>query len=189
MVAVAHICDQPSMQLAAVRLFVKRIMKTMATAKTPAAAAKPAPKKVAAPKPAVKAAAKVPAAAKVAAPASQTLTEQAKDAFDQAQAKARKAADTGKTKTAGAMNDMAAMVEDVAKTIDDRIGVQYGDYARKAASAVSGVAEGLQSKEVEQLMDDARDFVRKRPAVAIGAAAAVGFLLTRLIKADDSEEA
>ena len=120
-----------------------------------------------------------------AAPVAQTLTDQAKDAFGQAQAKARKAADTGKTKTAGAMNDMAAMVEDVAKTIDDRMGTQYGDYARKAASAVSGAAQGLQSKEVEQLMDDAREFVRARPAVAIGAAAAVGFLLTRLIKADD----
>jgi ElaB/YqjD/DUF883 family membrane-anchored ribosome-binding protein len=161
--------------------------KKMATAKTPAAAPKPAAKPAVKKAPTKKPAAK-PAQSIAAAP-SPSLTEQAKDALHQAQAKARKAADTGKTKTAGAMNDMASMVEDVAKTIDDRLGPQYGDYARKAASAVSGVAEGLQSKEVEQLMDDAREFVRKRPAVAIGAAAAVGFLLTRLIKADDSEEA
>jgi ElaB/YqjD/DUF883 family membrane-anchored ribosome-binding protein len=187
MVAVALIGDQPGMQLAGARPLVKRKRKTMATAKTPADAAKPAPKRAPAKKPAAKpAAAKVTAAAAAPSP---SLTDQAKDALNQAQAKARKAADTGKATAAGAMTDMAAMVEDVAKTIDDRIGVQYGDYARKAASAVSGVAEGLQSKEVEQLMDDAREFVRKRPAVAIGAAAAVGFLLTRLIKADDSDEA
>ncbi len=184
MMALAHIGDQPGMQLAGARPLVKRMIKTMATAKTPADAAKPAPKRAPAKKPVAKA-----AAAPVVAAPSTSLTDQAKDAFNQAQAKARKAADTGKATAAGAMTDMAAMVEDVAKTIDDRIGVQYGDYARKAASAVSGVAEGLQSKEVEQLMDDAREFVRKRPAVAIGAAAAVGFLLTRLIKADDSEEA
>ncbi len=118
-----------------------------------------------------------------------TLRDEATNFFGQASEKMRKAADTGKSKASGAMDEVAAMVEDVAKTIDERVGSQYGDYARKAASAVSGVAEGLKSKEVEQLLDDARDFVRKKPAVAIGAAAAVGFLLTRLIKAGNDDEA
>ena len=81
------------------------------------------------------------------------------------------------------------MVEDVAKTIDAQVGPQYGDYARRAASAVSSVATSLESKDVDQLLDDAREFVKARPGVAIGAAAAFGFLLTRLVKAGDDDDA
>ena len=35
----------------------------------------------------------------------------------------------------------------------------------------------------DDIVEDTRNFVRKSPALAIGAAAAVGFLLTRLIRA------
>ena len=81
------------------------------------------------------------------------------------------------------------MVEDVASTLDAKVGAQYGDYARKAADAVSGLAETLKSKEIDDLLADARNFVRQRPAVAIGAAAALGFVLTRIVRAGDDKEA
>ncbi len=162
----------------------------MATAKTPTAA-----KPKAAPKTASKPAAAKAPAKRAAAPKplplkteTATLRDQATEALGNAGAKARKAANTGKDNAAGAMNTMASMVEDVAKTIDAQVGPQYGDYARKAASAVSGVATSLQSKDVDQLLDDAREFVKARPAVAIGAAAAFGFLLTRLVKAGDDDD-
>jgi ElaB/YqjD/DUF883 family membrane-anchored ribosome-binding protein len=158
---------------------------TAATAPKARAKAAPASKKSAA-SPAAKRAAVKPAKLEA---EPKTLREEASSLFGQASEKVRKAADTGKAKATGAMDDVAAMAEDVAKTIDERLGTQYGDYARKAASAVSGIAEGLKSKEVEQLLHDARDFVRKKPAVAIGAAAAVGFLLTRLLKAGDNDDA
>jgi ElaB/YqjD/DUF883 family membrane-anchored ribosome-binding protein len=53
---------------------------------------------------------------------------------------------------------------------------------------VSGVADTLKSKEVDELLEGARDFVRNKPAVAIGAAAALGFVLTRLIKAGNDDD-
>jgi ElaB/YqjD/DUF883 family membrane-anchored ribosome-binding protein len=142
----------------------------MATSKTKSEAAKP--KK----------------AAVVKAETKETLRDQAQTVVGQARDKAKDAANQGKEKASGAMNGLAEIVENIAKTIDEKAGTQYGDYARKAASAVSGAAESLQSKEVEELVDNARDFVRKRPAVAIGAAAAVGFVLTRLIKASSDED-
>jgi ElaB/YqjD/DUF883 family membrane-anchored ribosome-binding protein len=117
------------------------------------------------------------------------LADEAREFIGSAGARAKKAANTGKDKAASTMGDMANMVEDIAKTLDEKVGVQYGDYARKAASAVAGVADGLGNKDVDELMNDARDFVRKKPVVAIGAAAAVGFLLTRLIKAGGDDEA
>jgi ElaB/YqjD/DUF883 family membrane-anchored ribosome-binding protein len=115
------------------------------------------------------------------------IKEQAGTMFEQATDKVRGAANRGRETAGGAIGDLATMVDDVAKSLDEKLGSQYGDYARKAAGAVSGVADTLNTKNVDELMDDARQFVRKKPAVAIGIAAAVGFALTRLIKAGDDE--
>jgi ElaB/YqjD/DUF883 family membrane-anchored ribosome-binding protein len=68
------------------------------------------------------------------------------------------------------------------------MGPQYGDYARKAAESVAGTARSLDDKDVDQLVADARDFVRKSPAVALGAAALVGFVLMRLARGGGSKE-
>ena len=144
-------------------------------AAAPKAAAKPAPKRASAGKAVV-----------MAEP--ETLRTQAGSLLGQAGDKLKDAADQGKTKAGGAMDELASMVEGVAASLDEKLGAQYGDYARKAAGAVSGVADTLKTKEVDELMDSARDFVRKRPAVAIGAAAALGFVLTRLIKAGNDDE-
>ena len=157
----------------------------MATPKTtdakPAAAKRPAAVK----KPAAPKQASVGKATVMSEP--ETLRAQAGSLLDQASDKIKGAADQGKTKAGGAMEELASMVEDVAATLDEKLGAHYGDYARKAAGAVSGAADTLKSKDVDELIEGARDFVRKKPAVAIGAAAAIGFVLTRLIKAGDDD--
>ena len=66
--------------------------------------------------------------------------------------------------------------------VEERVGPKYGGYARQAASSVAGVAQSLQDKNIDELVEDTRSFIRQSPMVAFGAAAAVGFLLTRLIK-------
>ena len=164
------------------------------TPKTPAA--KAAPKRTPAPKkaPTIKATAAPAAkpAAKAAKPAPKpvrAIKSEAQNVFGKVKTGARDAANTGKAKASSTLTDVSAMVEDVAKTLDDKVGGQYGDYARRAADAVSGLADTLKSKEVDELLEDARNFVRQRPAVAIGAAAALGFILTRIVKAGDNDEA
>ncbi len=116
-----------------------------------------------------------------------TMREQASDFAAQAKGKAHDAATQGKDKASDAVAGLSNIVEDLAKTLDEKVGAQYGDYARKAASTVSGFADTLKTKDVDDLVDDAREFVRQKPAVAIGAAAAVGFLLTRLFRAGGDE--
>lgn len=164
--------------------------------KTPTA--KPAAKRTTAPKkaPVAKASA-APAAeaapgAKATKPAAKpvrAIQSEAQNVLGKVKTSARDAATTGKDKASSTLTSVSAMVEDVAKTLDDKVGGQYGDYARRAADAVSGLADTLKSKEVDDLLEDARNFVRQRPAVAIGAAAALGFILTRIVKAGDSDEA
>lgn len=106
---------------------------------------------------------------------------------DQAGKTARSAAGVAKDKTGGAMQSLAKLISDTAGTVDAKLGPQYGDYARYAAEAVAGAAKTLDSKDVDQLVTEARDFVRKSPAVAIGAAALVGFVLMRMAKGSSDE--
>jgi ElaB/YqjD/DUF883 family membrane-anchored ribosome-binding protein len=106
---------------------------------------------------------------------------------DQAGKTAKSAAGVAKEKTGTAMQSLAKLIADTAGTVDAKLGPQYGDYARQAAESVAGAADTLDTKDVDQLLGEARDFVRKSPAVAIGAAAVVGFVLMRLAKGSDDK--
>lgn len=106
---------------------------------------------------------------------------------EQAGKTALSAAGVAKDKTGTAMQSLAKLIADTAGTVDAKLGPQYGDYARQAAESVAGAANTLDGKEVEELLTEARDFVRKSPAVAIGAAAVVGYVLMRLAKGSDDK--
>ncbi len=127
----------------------------------------------------------------VVATEAETLQDKAGSFANKAGDKAREYATTGKDKASGMLGDLSEMVESIAKNVDDKLGTQYGDYARKAASTVSGVADSLKNSDVDDIVEGTRKFVREKPAMAIGAAAALGFVLTRLIKAStkDSDDA
>jgi len=101
----------------------------------------------------------------------------------QATDKARDYAGKGVNRATDALDEAARFLEDTARTIEEKLGPQYGRYGFSAAESVSGFAEQLRGKDVEELVEDARDLVRKSPAVAIGAAVGLGFILARLAKA------
>ena len=107
---------------------------------------------------------------------------------DQAGGKVREFADTGKSRATDVLEELSRVVADTADSIDERLGNNYGEYARKAADSVSSLADNLRSRDVDELYDNVRSAVRKSPGVAIGIAAVVGFTLVRLIKAGLPEE-
>ena len=107
---------------------------------------------------------------------------------DQAGGKVREFADTGKTRATDMLEELSRVVADTADSIDERLGNNYGEYARKAADGVSSFAENLRGKEVDELYDNVRSAVRKSPGIAIGIAAVVGFTLVRLVKAGMPED-
>ena len=100
----------------------------------------------------------------------------------QAGDKLRSVADDGKTRATGLLEDVAGIIEDAARSIDDRLGGEYGEYAHRASTAVSGFAGRVRDKSVDDIVDDTRDIVRKSPAIAIAAAAVVGFALMRVVR-------
>jgi ElaB/YqjD/DUF883 family membrane-anchored ribosome-binding protein len=120
--------------------------------------------------------------------ATQLLKDSAAKLGKEAVDRARGYAEDGKSRAGDALDEIARMITDAAGTVDEKLGEQYGQYARTAADKVSGFSEGLKAKELDDLIEDARGFVQKSPAVAIGTAAALGFVLVRLIQAGLSIE-
>ena len=118
--------------------------------------------------------------------ATDKLVSQVRDQVDtlrgQAGDKLRTYADDGKEKATGLLDEFAGVINDAAKSIDDRLGAEYGDYAHRASQAVADFAGRVREKSVDDIVDDTRDIVRKSPAVAIAAAAVVGFALMRLVR-------
>lgn len=114
--------------------------------------------------------------------AAQLLKDSASKLGKEAVDRARGYAEDGKARAGGALDEIARMITDAAGTVDEKLGEQYGQYARTAAEKVAGFSEGLKARELDDLIEDARGFVQKSPAVAIGTAAALGFVLVRLLQ-------
>ena len=101
---------------------------------------------------------------------------------DKAGTKARGLVSQGLERTSEALANVSRMVGDTVPGIEERLGAEYGDYARRAAGAIENAASSLSEKDPDELIDDTRNFVRNSPGVALAGAAVVGFVLARLIK-------
>ena len=100
----------------------------------------------------------------------------------QAADKARGFVGQGLERSSEALANVSKLVGDTAAGLDERLGQEYGDYARKAAGAIEDAADKLASKDADELIEDTRSFVRKSPGVALAGAAVIGFALVRLVK-------
>ena len=113
--------------------------------------------------------------------------EEAKVISGQAKERAAELAVEGKTKASDAIANIGKIVADNAGQIDEKLGVKYGDYARTAARTMQETAAKIEAKDLNELGDDAKEFVRKSPGLAIGIAAVGGFLLARLFKGSSND--
>jgi len=110
------------------------------------------------------------------------VREQVSTLRSQATDKARGFADDGKSRATSLLDDFSEVIDEAAQAVERKFGSDYADYAHRASGAVSGLADKVRTKSVDDLIDDTRDFVRKSPGIAIGIAAVAGFMLVRLIK-------
>jgi len=100
----------------------------------------------------------------------------------QAADKARGLVGQGLARSSEAIGSVGKLIGDTATGLDERLGSDYGDYARKAASTLDDVAGRLANKDADELIDDTRQFVRKSPGTAVGLAALAGFFFARLFR-------
>jgi ElaB/YqjD/DUF883 family membrane-anchored ribosome-binding protein len=110
----------------------------------------------------------------------------------QAGDKARGLLSQGLERTSETLANVAKMVGDTAPGIDERLGEEYGEFARRAAGAIENVASAIADKDPDELIEDTRTFVRNSPGIALAGAAVVGFVIARLLKTglarDEDEE-
>lgn len=100
----------------------------------------------------------------------------------QAGERARGFVTQGLERTAEALANVSKMVGDTAGGIEERLGPEYAEYARRAAGSIENVANTIASKDPDELIDDTRTFVRNSPGIALAGAAVVGFVVARLVK-------
>lgn len=113
----------------------------------------------------------------------QTLSDRIQGFKGQAGDRVRDYATQGRDAAADAIGNIVRMIEDAAAQIDDKVGAQYGDYARQGAQSLAGLSDTIKGKDVDDLFDDARRLVANSPGIAVATAATLGFVLARLAKA------
>lgn len=118
----------------------------------------------------------------VAVDAKGRVKDQALGLKDKALGSARSAADSGKTMAVEKVGGVSRALEASATKLDEDVGKTYGDFARTAARSIDDFAAQLDGKNVEDLLEEAKSFVRKSPAIAIGIAAVLGFAASRVVK-------
>jgi ElaB/YqjD/DUF883 family membrane-anchored ribosome-binding protein len=110
------------------------------------------------------------------------LAAEAKAYGEEAKVKGRELATEGKLKAGEGLRSLSRLVDENAHQVDEKLGAKYGDYARSASKSLDGYAAKLDEKSVDDLVEDGREFVRKSPGKALGIAAIVGFMLSRLFR-------
>ncbi len=112
---------------------------------------------------------------------------EAKVYASQAKEKGATLAVEGKSKASDALGLLGKTISDNAATIDDKLGVQYGDYARSAARSIQETAARIEAKDLGELGDDVKEFVKKSPGVAVGIAAVAGFAIAKLLSGGSND--
>ncbi len=99
---------------------------------------------------------------------------------------AKSAATSGKGMAADAVHGLADAARQMAGKLEDGKpdsgNAKAAEYARKAADGMDRFSSSLRDREIEEIVDDARNAVRQNPAIAVGAAALIGFALARFLK-------
>jgi len=72
----------------------------------------------------------------------------------QAGERARGFVTQGLERTSEALANVSKMIGDTAAGIDERLGSEYGEYARRAAGSIENVANQIASKDPDELIDD-----------------------------------
>ena len=108
--------------------------------------------------------------------------DEAKSVGEQARQRAAELAQDGKARASDGLSTLSKTVSGAATTLDEKLGKQYGDYARTAARTIQEAGSKLDAKDLNELSDDARKFVKESPGAAVGIAAVAGFFLARLFR-------
>ena len=113
------------------------------------------------------------------------IASKGSDLVEDAKGRAAGLAEDGKSRASDALSGLGKIVAENAPVIDEKLGPQYGDYARSAARSIQDAAARIDAKELNEIGEDLKNFVQKSPGLAVGIAAVAGFMLARLFRSSD----
>jgi rubrerythrin/ElaB/YqjD/DUF883 family membrane-anchored ribosome-binding protein len=96
--------------------------------------------------------------------------------------RAEAAASQARNRIAGALESMAHNLDEMAPEGVEGPRARVGDAVHRLAGGIESTAEYVRSGDVERLREVVEDGVRRRPAQAILASVAVGFVIGRLLR-------
>ncbi len=109
---------------------------------------------------------------------------------DQARQKAKGQLSTQKERAAGTLGSVAQALRQSGQHLqeeqDQGQQQEVGQYTERAADQLERFSGHLRERNVDQLIGEAEDFARKRPALFLGGAFALGLLGTRFLKSSSS---
>jgi len=104
---------------------------------------------------------------------------------------AREQVQSGKHQAADRAEDLADAAADMAATLSERDLQGLASLAQSLSDNLAGLAHGLQNRSIDELLSDARDLARNNPSMFLFGSVAIGFGLSRFLKAsnpgDDDE--
>ena len=87
-----------------------------------------------------------------------------------------------KTRATDALGSVAAAIRHSSEPLRENNQGMLADYVGKAADQLEQFSTRLRERDLTELMDDAKRFARRQPALFVGAAFAIGVVAARFLK-------
>jgi hypothetical protein len=95
--------------------------------------------------------------------------------------------DTQKTRATDGLSVIAGAVRRTTEQLRNEQHDGIAEYVDRAADQIEHFSAGLRDKDVNELLQDARQFARRQPALFIGGSFAVGLLTARFLKSSQRD--
>ena len=93
-----------------------------------------------------------------------------------------------KHQAAQRMTPLQTALRETAQQLKNQGQGSVAQYADKSADQLEHFSRYLRENEVDQILDEARGFARRRPGLYVGSALALGFLASRFLKSSSEEQ-
>jgi vacuolar-type H+-ATPase subunit E/Vma4 len=111
------------------------------------------------------------------------VSGKADELLEAAQRRGRGLLDRQKNAAGEELHSVADVMRGAARQFEEHQEAGVAGYVDKAADYVDRVSSTLRERDLEDLMVEFEDQLRRKPAVVLGAAAVVGFALGRFLRA------
>jgi hypothetical protein len=117
----------------------------------------------------------------------QQTQQKAGQLADQARQQVKSRLATQKDQAAEQLSPIKTAFQETGQQLRNQGQSSVAQYADKAADQIERFSGYLRESDVEEIMDEVRNFARSRPALFLGGAAALGFFGTRFLKSSSEE--